>query len=450
MNEFENKKIGIIGFGRSGQNVAKILKARGANIFVSENKNMNKDQLKIIADYNLDYEIEHSERLLLNDILVVSPGVDNNIEIIKKAKNQKIPIFSEIEIASRFLKNKIVAVTGTNGKSTTAFLTYQLLKMNGKKAYLGGNISPGKSLSEIVIENPSKDAIIVVEISSFQLENISKFSPNIGIITSISDDHLDRYPSFQDYLNTKLKLLKSVKKDGYKILNYDNQFLRIQKDKNTFFISVKEEIENGGFLRNDRIVINTIEKKLEYDIKNFNLIGIHNKQNLIFAILATFLISDKEIKITSDDFSQLKGMEHRLEFVGQINNKKIYNNSMCTNPESFIKSIESLGNKQIIILGGRNKNFDFDSIIDTIKKHAVFVVVIGEVRNILVEKFIKNGYKDFYSVDSLEEAVKKSLEVENGEVINFSPGFSSFDMFKDFIDRGNRFKEIIKKYERHK
>ncbi|MEO0288676.1 MAG: UDP-N-acetylmuramoyl-L-alanine--D-glutamate ligase [candidate division WOR-3 bacterium] len=449
MNEFENKKIGIVGFGRSGQNVAKILKAKGANIFVSENKNMNKDQLKIIADYNLEYEIGHSEKLLSSDIIVISPGVDNNIEIIKKARNQKIPIFSEIEIAARFLKNKVIAITGTNGKSTTAFLTYQLLKLNGKKAYLGGNISPGKSLSEIVIENPSKDAIIVVEISSFQLENISKFSPNIGIITSISDDHLDRYSSFQDYLNTKLKLLKSVKKDGYKILNYDNEFLRTQKDQNTFFVSVKEEIENGGFLNDESVILRIDKRELIFDIKKFNLIGIHNRQNLIFAILSTFLISDKEMKITPDDFSQLKGIEHRLEFVGQINNKKIYNNSMCTNPEAFIKSVESLGKKQIIILGGRNKNFNVETIMDTIKKHAVFVVVIGEVKDIIIEKLLKNGYSKFYSADSLDDAVKKSLEIEDGEIVNFSPGFSSFDMFKDFIDRGNKFKEIVKKYERH-
>lgn len=449
MNEFENKKIGIIGFGKSGQNVAKILKAKGANIFVSESKNMNKDQLKIIADYNLDYEIGHSEKLLSNEMLVVSPGVDNNIEILKKARNQKIPIFSEIEIASRFLKNRIIAITGTNGKSTTAFLTYQLLKLNGKKAYLGGNISPGKSLSEIVIENPSKDAIIVVEISSFQLENISKFSPNIGIITSISDDHLDRYSSFQDYFNTKLKLLKSVKKDGYKILNYDNNLLRALKDNNTLFVSVNEKVENGGFLEDQQIVIRIDGEEMVYDIKKFNLVGIHNKQNLIFAILSTFLISEREIKITSDDFSQLKGMEHRLEFVGQINNKKIYNNSMCTNPEAFIKSVESLGNKQIIILGGRNKNFNFESIIDTIKKHAVFVIIIGEVKDILAEKLLQNGYKQFFSADSLDSAVKKSLEIKDGEIVNFSPGFSSFDMFKDFIDRGNKFKEIVKKYERH-
>uniref|UniRef100_A0A7C3J678 UDP-N-acetylmuramoylalanine--D-glutamate ligase n=1 Tax=candidate division WOR-3 bacterium TaxID=2052148 RepID=A0A7C3J678_UNCW3 len=448
MNEFENKKIGIVGFGRSGQNVAKILKARGAEVFVSENKNMNKDQLKIIADYNLDYEIGHSDKLLSNEIIVISPGVDNNIDIIKKAKLLKIPIFSEIEIASRFLKNKIIAITGTNGKSTTAFLTYQLLKMNGKKAYLGGNISPGKSLSEIVIENPPKEAIIVVEISSFQLENISKFSPNIGMITSISDDHLDRYNSFQEYLNTKVKLLKSVKKDGYKILNYDNQFLKGQLDNNTFFVSIKEEIENGGYLKDDKIFLKIYGNELIYDTQKFNLVGIHNKQNLIFALLSTFLISEKEIKIKSEDLSQLKGMEHRLEFVGEIKNKKIYNNSMCTNPEAFKVSVESLGQEQIVIVGGRNKNFDIETIVETIKDYAQSVVIIGEVKDLLKEKLLQKGYNKFYLANSLDEAIKISLEIPEGKIVNFSPGFSSFDMFKDFVDRGNKFKEIVKKYER--
>ncbi|HAF08062.1 MAG: UDP-N-acetylmuramoyl-L-alanine--D-glutamate ligase [bacterium] len=448
MNEFENKKIGIVGFGRSGQNVAKILKARGAKVFISENKSMNKEQLKIIADYKLDFEIGHSDQLLSNEIIVISPGVDNKIDIIKKAKLLKIPLFSEIEIASRFLKNKIIAITGTNGKSTTAFLTYQLLKMNGKKAYLGGNISPGKSLSEIVIENPPKDAIITVEISSFQLENISKFSPNIGIITSISDDHLDRYNSFQEYLNTKLKLLKSIKKDGFKILNYDNQFLKNQVEPNTFFVSIKEEIENGGYLKGDKIFLKIFGKELVYDTQYFKLIGVHNRQNLIFALISTFLISDKELKIKPTDLSQLKGMEHRLEFVGEVKNKKIYNNSMCTNPEAFRVSLKSLGKEQIVILGGRNKNFDFESIVGTIKECALSVILIGEVKDLLKEKLIQEGYSKFYLANSLEEAVKISLEIPEGKVVNFSPGFSSFDMFKNFIERGNKFKEIVKKYER--
>ncbi len=442
------KNIGIIGFGKSGQNISKLLKAKGAKIFISNDKPLSKEQLKIIADYNINYEIGHSDRLLQNDVIVISPGVDSSLKIVQEAKKIKIPVLSEIEIASRFLKNKIIAITGTNGKSTTAYLTYQLLKLNGKHALLGGNISPGKTLSEIVISEPPKDSIIVVEISSFQIENISKFSPNIGIITTISEDHLDRYNDFESYLNTKLKLLKNIKNDGFKILNYDNPYMKNYKDDNTLFVSLKEEV-NGGYVKDQNIILQYGKERKSFDYKDFVLPGKHNLLNLTFALLATYLICDFKINFSEKSFAMLKGMEHRLEYVGTFNNKKVYNNSMCTNPQAFKTSIETFGKGQTIILGGKNKNINIDEIIQTIIEYAGFAIILGEVKNLIEEKLLKNGYKKFFLADSLEDAIKKSLEVkEDNGIVNFSPGFSSFDMFKNFMDRGNKFKEILKKYER--
>lgn len=245
----KDKKFSVIGFGRSGQAIAKLLTAKQGIVFVSDSKPMSKEQMKIIADYHLRYETSHSEEILDADYIILSPGVPDTIEMVTRAAWKRIPVLSEIEMASRLMKNRFVCVTGTNGKSTTAYLTYQLLKFLNVDCDLGGNISPGKSLSEIAINEPDRNRIIVLELSSFQLEHIIKFTPYVGMITNISDDHLDRYKSIDVYLNAKLQLFKNMKEEGYRILNRDDASLqRIEQTGNTLYVS-ENEVERGAFLR---------------------------------------------------------------------------------------------------------------------------------------------------------------------------------------------------------
>ncbi|MDD3803369.1 MAG: UDP-N-acetylmuramoyl-L-alanine--D-glutamate ligase [bacterium] len=442
----KDKRFSVIGFGRSGQAISKLLTAKQGIVFVSDSKPMSKEQMKIIADYHLRYETSHSEDILDADYIILSPGVPDTIEMVTRAAWKRIPVLSEIEIASRLMKNRFVCVTGTNGKSTTAYLTYQILRMLGVDCDLGGNISPGKSLSEIAINEPDKNRIIVLELSSFQLEHIVKFTPYIGMITNISDDHLDRYKSIDDYLNAKMQLFKNMKDEGYRILNKDDSSLsRIEPASNTLYVS-ENEVTRGAFLRGKEIIVRFNDKEMAYDVSRFPLIGKHNLYNLMFALLSAVAVH-KHSPSLSDRFGEIKGLEHRMEFVAEINNVKIYNNSMCTNPKAFVASLESCGFNQTVILGGRNKNFDTDMIIKAVIKYAKRAFIIGEVRESIKELLDSEGYSNHATASTLEEAVENALKsAESGTTINFSPGFSSFDMFKDFIDRGNKFKEIVKKH----
>jgi len=442
----KDKKFSVIGFGRSGQAIAKLLTAKQGIVFVSDSKPMSKEQIKVIADYHLRYETEHSEDILDADYIILSPGVPDTIEMVRRAAWKRIPILSEIEIASRLMKNKFICITGTNGKSITAFLTYQILKLLEIDCEIGGNISPGKSLSEIAISEPNKNKPIVLELSSFQLEHIVKFTPFIGMITNISDDHLDRYKSIDDYLNAKLQMFKNMKEEGFRILNRDDISLqRIEKTTNTFYVS-ENEVTNGAFIKNNEIVIRFNSKENVYDYSRFRLIGKHNLYNLMFALLSSVIVY-KYSPSLNEKLEELKGLEHRMEFVAEINGVKIYNNSMCTNPKAFVASLESAGYNQTVILGGRNKNFDTDIIIKAIIKYAKRTYIIGEVKDSLRLLLNNEGYYNVETVNSLEDAFNKSImNVEKGTAINFSPGFSSFDMFKDFADRGNKFKDLVKKY----
>ncbi|MGE3063197.1 MAG: UDP-N-acetylmuramoyl-L-alanine--D-glutamate ligase [bacterium] len=442
----KDKRFSIIGFGRSGQAIAKLLTAKQGIVFVSDSKPMSKEQMKVIADYHLQYETNHSEDILNADYIILSPGVPDTIEMVTRAAWKRIPVLSEIEIASRLMKNRFVCVTGTNGKSTTAYLTYQLLKMLDVDCDLGGNISPGKSLSEIAINEPDKNKIIVLELSSFQLEHIVKFTPYIGMITNISDDHLDRYKSIDDYLNAKLQIFKNMKEDGYRILNKDDLSLsRIEPASNTLYVS-ENEVEKGAFLRGMEIVVRVNSKESIYDVSKFPLIGRHNLYNLMFALLSSVAVY-RHSPALAERFNEIKGLEHRMEFVAEIGNVKIYNNSMCTNPKAFVSSLESAGENQTVILGGRNKNFDTDMIIKAIIKYAKRAFIIGEVKESIRELLFDEGYKNAETAVSLDDAVEKAIKTaESGTSINFSPGFASFDMFKDFADRGNKFKEIVKKH----
>jgi UDP-N-acetylmuramoylalanine--D-glutamate ligase len=442
----KDKRFSVIGFGRSGQAIAKLLTAKQGIVFVSDSKPMSKEQMKVIADYHLKYETSHSEDILNADYIVLSPGVPDTIEMVRRAAWKRIPVLSEIEMASRLMKNKFICITGTNGKSTTAYLAYQILKLLDADCDLGGNISPGKSLSEIAINEPDKNKLIVLELSSFQLEHIVKFTPFIGMITNISDDHLDRYKSIDDYLNAKLQMFKNMKDEGFKILNKDDTSLqRIEPTQNTLYVS-ENEVERGAFLKGKEIIIRFNSKEHSYDISGFRLIGKHNLYNLMFALLSS-VIAYKFSPSLDEKFNELKGLEHRMEFVAEIDNVKIFNNSMCTNPKAFVSSLESAGENQTVILGGRNKNFDTDIIIKAIVKYAKQAYIMGEVKESVKQLLMDEGFSNAETVNSLEEAFDKAiLNADKGTAINFSPGFASFDMFKDFTDRGNKFKEIVKRY----
>ncbi len=436
-----NQRIGIMGFGKSGISASKLAFHHNAKIFVSNNKDFNDNELDILNSINAIGESTHSKKLLDSDIIIVSPGISYEHPILKDALNNSITLIPEIEFAYNYIKGTLIAVTGTNGKSTTAHLIYQILKKLSINVELGGNISPGQPLSDIALLKPDCE-YIVCELSSFQLEHIHRFRPYIAIITNISDDHFDRHKNIDNYLSSKMKIFKNQDSSDFAIINIDDE---LTKNAQTLSqkITVSSQDRHANIFYNGKSII--VNEKIEIDLNDFSLPGLHNIYNLMQAIGAVHTINDNIQNIESI-LKDIKSMSHRMEFLGKIGNHDIYNNSMCTNPIAFRSSILSLSKKQTIILGGRNKDFDIDIIIETIINHSSNAILIGETAELLFDMLKCKSYENAIITDSLSNALTKALEITiNGAPINFSPGFASFDMFNDFADRGNQFKNEVEK-----
>ncbi|MEO0292721.1 MAG: UDP-N-acetylmuramoyl-L-alanine--D-glutamate ligase [candidate division WOR-3 bacterium] len=425
--------IGVIGFGRSGKAVAKLIEKLGETPFVSDLTHKPSE---------IPYPNEtgkHTDKLLQMDLLVVSPGVSPNIPILLKAKEKKIPIIGEIEFASRYIKGKIIAITGTNGKTTTAALTHHILKGPLKeRVLLGGNIYPGKPLSSLV-EKTKEDSITVIEVSSYQLERIEKFHPWIATITNISPDHLDRHSSLEEYLKAKLNIFKNQRKEDYSILNKDDKILSSLKlSSKTLYFSLKGNADiylNGSSIK-DREG-GEIFKEEDLFIKGEAFI----EDGMIASLIASIIgVNKKEIRKRIKTF---KGVPHRMETVVKRKDLWIINNSMCTNPIAFVKSLQSFP-ASCVIVGGRMKVKDINPIIFAIKNLAKFVVLIGESTPEMEKALKRAKFNNFSSASSMKEAIEKALN-SNCEKIILSPGASSFDWFKDFAERGNIFKKEVKR-----
>ncbi len=436
-----NQKIGIMGFGRSGISAAKLAFHHNAKIFVSNNKNFSNDEMDILNSINALSETTHSKKLLDSDIIVVSPGISYEHPILKDALDNSVTLMPEIEFAYNYIKGTLIAVTGTNGKSTTAHLIYQILKQLSVNVDLGGNISPGQPLSDIALLNPDCN-YIVCELSSFQLEHIRKFRPHIAIITNISDDHFDRHKNINNYIFSKMNIFKNQDSSDFSIINIDDELTK-KSQALSQKITVSSQDRHADIFYNGKSLI--VNEKIKIDLSDFSLPGIYNIFNLMQAIGVIYAINGN-IRDIESILKHLESMPHRMEFLRKVRNHDIYNNSMCTNPVAFKNSILALSEKQTIILGGRNKDFDIDLIIDTIINHSSNAILIGETAKILFEMLQLKSYKNAIITDSLSSALAKALEItENNAPINFSPGFASFDMFNDFADRGNKFKNEVEK-----
>jgi UDP-N-acetylmuramoylalanine--D-glutamate ligase len=425
--------IGIIGYGRSGKAVASLIKNLGEIPFVSEK---NENMRDIPYPNEVGY---HSDKLLEMDTIIASPGVRLDIPILKKAREKGIPIIGELEFASNYLKGKIIAITGTNGKTTTASLVFQILSLSNKfkNILLGGNIYPGVPLSELVLKS-DEDTITVTEVSSFQLERIKNFHPYISTIINISPDHLNHHESFKNYLNAKLNILKNQTDTDYSILNLDdNNLSYVDAKSKIFYFSMKEKADiyyNGKFVRDrDDIII--------FSIDDLFIPGnIFVEDGMVASLIGRLMgISWEEIK---GGIRSFKGVEHRMETILKRGELHIINNSMCTNPIAFSKSLQSFP-ESCLIVGGRMKVSSIQPIIDAINKYAKYVVLLGESSSIIENNLIKIGFSNYKKASSMLEAVR--LTKESGiKRIMLSPGGSSFDLYSDFAERGSDFKIAVR------
>lgn len=447
--EIEEKRVLVVGLGRTGEALCRFLLNQGASVFVSEKKRPEELAGKISFWKEQGVEVEaggHNRQTFLQaDLIVLSPGVPWLPEL-EAAKERGIKIISEIELASRFLKGKIVGISGSNGKSTTATLTHKILKEGGLKAYLAGNI--GIPLISFV-EGSQDDQIYVTELSSFQLKFIEKFRASISVLLNITPDHLDWHPSFKDYRDSKTNLLASQGQGDCAILNRDDPLvwpLRKQAKFEVYGFSRKSKVSPGCFLQGDWIVLSSTKEEKLVRASEIPLFGIHNQENIMASALVGNILGVPLFKI-KDSIKNFQGLEHRLEKVTTFKGIDFYNDSKATNVDAALKSIQSFDKKIILILGGRDKGGDFKKLKKPIKKSVKEVVLIGEAKE-KIQKALK-GTVPMKTAISMEEAVSLGYSfAEPGDVVLLAPACTSFDMFQNFEERGKVFKQEVLSLER--
>jgi len=444
--DLHGEKVLVVGLARTGIATAKFLETKGSLVTTTEVKPKEEmgealQELKGM-DIRAEWGGHRTETFLKQDLIVVSPGVDLNIEPIQKAMKHGVRVISEIELAYHFIHIPIIAVTGTNGKTTTTLLIGEMLKEDGKKVGVGGNVG-----EPLILFADGKDRweVLVVEISSFQLEAIEDFRPRISVLLNITEDHLDRYPSYDHYIKAKVRIFANQNSGDLAILNRDDpivmQYKEEVKAKKAFF-SLKEKLEEGAFSNGQTIFLNLEGRGEEYSLAKAPLKGIHNVENMMAALTAARIFGCSK-KAIQDVLSCFEGLEHRLEFVREIKGVRFYNDSKGTNVGSVVKSLQSFSEPVILIAGGKDKNGDLNPLKELIQKRVKHLILIGEAKERMNREL--GRLTDTATAKTMEEAVLLAQQkAKGGEVVLLSPACSSFDMFKDYKERGKAFKEAVK------
>ena len=448
--DIKNKKITIIGLKKSGYSAAILAYNFGAEVFVSDCKDDNdtRDNYNKLIKKGIQCEIgKHSERIFNSNFWVISPGVPKDIDIIRKAGKLNISILGEIEFASKFTDKPIVAVTGSNGKSTTVNILFEMLKVGGYKPLLAGNIGKpfSKGIYELLNDLIEVD-IIILEISSFQMEYIKHFSPHILIYTNISPDHLDRHGSMEEYIKMKLEASKNIKDDSCVIYNIDDIQLeralsQISKIKEPFSIKSQNVLFN---INGNNLFGPSDEKLLSLD--DINIPGKHNLFNFLAAATCSHLLGVPQDHIVRS-IKTFKGVEHRLEHVALINDVEFINDSKATNIDAVIVAINTFKKPIVLILGGYNKGANFRLLLPHIKSsHVRDIVSYGDAGG-QINTDLGDAVRSVLVTD-LNSAVKRAQSMAApGDIILLSPGCASFDEFSNFEERGNYFKSIVGTYK---
>ncbi|MBU1874660.1 UDP-N-acetylmuramoyl-L-alanine--D-glutamate ligase [bacterium] len=441
------KIISVLGAGRSGIAIAQLLAQNGADVLLSDSRQITftAPQKQKLHSLNIKTEFgEHSKSILQSDLVVISPGIPATAPIVQQIEAAEIPIVSEIEAAYWFMPDAgLIAVTGSNGKTTTTTLIYEIFKDSQYDAYCGGNIGiPFSSLIPQAVKDAEKPKVFILEMSSFQLERIIHFHPDVAIILNVTDDHMDRYDhDLNLYLKAKLNISKNQTAKDLFIYFSDDSLLSsnvpLLPQKRPFGLN-----DNPGMqVKTDMVSIMTKDGQEYLNLKNIKLLGEHNLLNILATLNVTqhFNISKDRVIEVLKDFS---GIEHRLEYIRTINGIDYFNDSKATNVESVKYALKSFSRPVIIILGGRDKDSDFSILLPYLKEHVKHVLLIGEAAS-KIESVVRN-ILDYSYADSMESAVNDATHIaQAGDVVLLAPACASFDMFENYEHRGRVFKEIV-------
>lgn len=446
--ELLGKNVLVIGLGISGVSTVKALDKLGAKIWVTDSKSEEElgDILSNLADISLNKHLGVSDMDISQvDFIVKSPGVPPSIPILRKARDMHIEIMSDIELAYRLNKaNKMIAITGTNGKTTTTSLVGEVLKAANLRIHVVGNI--GRGILDSLLDAEEGD-IFLIEASSFQLEDTNFFKPKFSLILNLAPDHLDWHKSYDNYIRAKKKIFINQDGEDYVVLNYDDALLRSFEDEikaNIIWFSTNEILDQGIYIDGRDIVIKLGRDKIHLmQQDDMKLLGRHNLENVLACIGICYAMG-VDLDIVKATIQEFKGVEHRLEYVMEWQGISYYNDSKGTNPEASIKAIEAIPEPIILIAGGYDKASDFDDFVKAFKGKVKTLILLGETKYSIKASADKFNFKDYHIVESLEEAVQLASRLGNaGDHVLLSPACASWDMFNSFEERGRAFKDAV-------
>jgi UDP-N-acetylmuramoylalanine--D-glutamate ligase len=436
----------VLGGGESGVGTAILGKKKGYDVFVSDYGKIKNNYKEVLTNYEIEWEEEqHSEEKILNaDVVMKSPGIPDTSPIVMKLVQNTIPVISEIEFAAPFTKAKTIGITGSNGKTTTTMLTYHLLKSAGLNVGLGGNI--GKSFAWQVAEHEFD--YYVLELSSFQLDGIIDYKPDIAIITNISPDHLDRYEyNYEKYIAAKFRITKNQTESDFLIYDADDQAIENWLQNNTtnaqlIPFSITKFVSKGAFIKENTMNININEEEFVMETEYIALEGKHNMKNAMAAASVAKLMQIRKTTIR-ESLSNFQGVEHRLEKVLKIQNVQYINDSKATNVNAAFFALDSMNSPTVWIVGGVDKGNDYSELMALVHEKVKAIICLGVDNKKIIDAF-GNVVDVMVEVTSMNDAVKMAQRMaEKGDVVLLSPACASFDLFQNYEDRGKQFKNAV-------
>lgn len=445
-----NKKVLVFGAAKSGISATKLLLKQGAKVVLYDgNPKLNEDEFKECFHNNQNFELvlgTLTEDLINTlDLLVLSPGVPTDLADIEHMRAKGIQVWGEIELAYQFSKGRIIGITGTNGKTTTTSLVGDIMKTYFDEVYVVGNI--GNPYTDIAME-ASEEAVIIAELSSFQLETIQEFKPVVSAILNITPDHLNRHHTMDNYIKAKENIAKNQTKADLCVLNYEDETLRPMADRlNTkiLFFSSARELEEGIYLDGEEIIYAFKgQKQIICNINELKILGKHSYEN-VMAGVGIAIAMGVPVNSIREAITAFQAVEHRIEYVEVIQGVTYYNDSKGTNPDASIKAVQAMKSPTILIGGGYNKDSEYDDWINAFDDKVKYLVLMGETKDKIAATAKRLGFQNIIMVDNLKEAVRISaMKAETGDAVLLSPACASWDMFQDYEERGRLFKEYVR------
>lgn len=446
--DMKNKKVLVFGSGISGIGAGKLLEQIGASVVLYDGKEtLDKEVLKAQLGDDTKAEIilgELSEEVMETlDLVVMSPGVPTDLPVVLKMRDMGIPIWGEVELAYTYGKGDVLAITGTNGKTTTTALLGEIMKNYKESVFVVGNI--GNPYTAAALEM-REDSVAVAEMSSFQLETIHEFRPKVSAILNITPDHLNRHHTMEAYIKAKEDIAKNQTKEDTCVLNYEDEVTRKIGENvkaNVLYFSSQRKLDRGIYLDDGNIILRQDEEILVCNVNELKLLGTHNYENVMAAVAmaAAYGTPMEVIRRTIKEFA---GVEHRIEFVREKDGVAYYNDSKGTNPDAAIKGIQAMNRPTVLIGGGYDKDSEYEEWIQAFDGKVKLLVLVGATKEKIAEAAERVGFVSYVMADSFEEAVEKCIEAaEPGDAVLLSPACASWGMFKNYEERGDKFKELV-------